>query len=1162
MSGKIGNLRYNHFFGLDDTIPFECSRDKKSLTRLNSDSNAENKPEVEIPLKGFSTLKLWFDSWKALGVWSAISTDPKILDRKKKGDALLLVGPIIGAPTNINEGKTIAIPILLEADRKTKIKISITNNFTNEKVKLVYDLPARAPVVVVLKPLELHTRYNIDIYKGLKSSSMNSFVLSTHFHWDESNIGVLNCEPLTETMSSADFCMDIINRWRVPFNGLTAFVHTNCQPNISGIVNGMKYSSHLIASLQESKLKRLVDEDLRTQLMEILDTLRDYFRNNFAMPSYREVLRNAYNLFIQNIYPIVLVGDSMYNKNSMKQGTEGTAKYDEDENETEDIDNSDLVRLLGLMVARLNQEYYERLQNPNVNVYRAIYYGDFEELTAGNDFGNSDSVLFESSSLGQAPELTKAAESFEKYLADDQAVQELPNSGNYNYFFCHTGMKAIDAVILQWQRNMLPAPAIWTPWVAPNGKASVEQMRTINQKNMPGIAEQFEQSPIDSGVRILILVDEPNGSAADELLKMNTMISREYQEQVLEWQNQRPDRKLCIVCPSSKFGTKTIDIGVDLLPPVISREGLAMDGKDIDQNDAEATETPIDEENKANEDNRDVSSNEVVKPEAPKEASLKVHFVDSIYRSNEYVRKQLLAEIEKKKAKKKVSALAAKTKRAQQKREEEERARQAEIAGEIQSVMESQIPDGYLIVQCRTYKLTVDDSEIHVTLTRTHLLGTVIGDDEQQEAVFKDIQNGMPTYFDFLQLPEWVIRFSPVTDNDTIFVQDEVLLFMRQQGVTKAALDLVEEGKYLPTVRNIYERSRLSELSRPPDLREVDMDAPGVITLFMNDVIDRIWLEAVPPSIQPVVFTLNDAFIRSYCLYKTMGDVSVLSSSASFAKAFQRSLVLGVAFKMAYEMSRMESYENILDSDDLPTIKLKKKLIIEEKLADEALVKEVKRKLREYEEKVAAEAGIILPPEEEEEKKKGSGDNEEPGANVEDAPTRENHLGYESDLEELDKEVKEMEEEERKAEEEESVGEDDDELENVKVDDNFAEEERKLQEQRELALQEIDRKQRTEEVAQENSEESIKKALIARNELAADVLNKTVENVLEIQLVEAVTLLAQLLEEERLQTALAEAKAQKSDSDRANSSTVFMLRMQEERILYRRLYGKRISFLG
>ena len=62
--------------------------------------------------------------------------------------------------------------------------------------------------------------------------------------------------------------------------------------------------------------------------------------------------------------------------------------------------------------------------------------------------------------------------------------------------------------------------------------------------------------------------------------------------------------------------------------------------------------------------------------------------------------------------------------------------------------------------------------------------------------------------------------------------------------------------------------SRLSELSRPPDLREVDITDAASVTLYTKDLAFKLWKYVIPASVKDKAFSLCDDFIFSFCISK------------------------------------------------------------------------------------------------------------------------------------------------------------------------------------------------------------------------------------------------------------------------------------------------------
>lgn len=73
------------------------------------------------------------------------------------------------------------------------------------------------------------------------------------------------------------------------------------------------------------------------------------------------------------------------------------------------------------------------------------------------------------------------------------------------------------------------------------------------------------------------------------------------------------------------------------------------------------------------------------------------------------------------------------------------------------------------------------------------------------------VSNLLPssTVHDYLQLPDWLLKFLP--SSDAVFVQDDVLLLMRQHSPTQKALDSLEDKSLIPSIVDLYGREEASE---------------------------------------------------------------------------------------------------------------------------------------------------------------------------------------------------------------------------------------------------------------------------------------------------------------------------------------------------------------
>lgn len=160
--------------------------------------------------------------------------------------------------------------------------------------------------------------------------------------------------------------------------------------------------------------------------------------------------------------------------------------------------------------------------------------------------------------------------------------------------------------------------------------------------------------------------------------------------------------------------------------------------------------------------------------------------------------------------------------------------------------------------------------------------------------------------------------------NNAIFVQDETLLYVRQFKTSKDIINIIEtDEKLLNNIRTSYERSRLSELSRPEDLREVDMNIPGILPMFFRDLVKQIWEKVIPLELKEHMMSLKDDFVLSYCFSRALSDSNLLSSSNTFAEAYLYALVLSVQLRLALQMSRSDRYSNLISKPDYVTSKLR-----------------------------------------------------------------------------------------------------------------------------------------------------------------------------------------------------------------------------------------------
>lgn len=157
-----------------------------------------------------------------------------------------------------------------------------------------------------------------------------------------------------------------------------------------------------------------------------------------------------------------------------------------------------------------------------------------------------------------------------------------------------------------------------------------------------------------------------------------------------------------------------------------------------------------------------------------------------------------------------------------------------------------------------------------------------------------------------------------------MFVHDEVTLLMRQDKeyfyVLKEIEEIEKPGR--PTmfhnIRELYLSSRLCDLSRPPELREIDTNIVGVKELFLSELLQDIWEKAVPEFVPDTEIQMKakmvpiyDDFVKSFCFSRTMTDENSLENSEVFTMAVLDAMVVAVTIMYALKMhnDKLESYD-------------------------------------------------------------------------------------------------------------------------------------------------------------------------------------------------------------------------------------------------------------
>jgi len=118
-----------------------------------------------------------------------------------------------------------------------------------------------------------------------------------------------------------------------------------------------------------------------------------------------------------------------------------------------------------------------------------------------------------------------------------------------------------------------------------------------------------------------------------------------------------------------------------------------------------------------------------------------------------------------------------------------------------------------------------------------------------------------------------------------------------------------------------YEQSKLSDLARPVELREVDVEAPGIIPLYLKDLCEHIWNNCLTESFRSRMVFISDEVFLSYILDFLQPTRLIFSSSIDFATFMQSVLILSTALYFASEMATNPKFRNIVELPEFTVIK-------------------------------------------------------------------------------------------------------------------------------------------------------------------------------------------------------------------------------------------------
>lgn len=405
--------------------------------------------------------------------------------------------------------------------------------------------------------------------------------------------------------------------------------------------------------------------------------------------------------------------------------------------------------------------------------------------------------------------------------------------------------------------------------------SSVEFIPELTEDTMTDVYNIVDDPGIEFGVRLVIVYPLNNYTNCGEIFFSETDENLvELTNKLKDWAGSTFDRAISLIIPSTQYGTKTI------------------------------TPSFVDESMSEN---------------------FCISFLDSIYKNNESKR---FAKFEEGKAAIIKSRVAGggKSKRAQEKKLEEERQQAEKLQAEVDALVAELGPDGYIIVECRVNYFTPpppNDSNITISTVANKILGSVEGGFAAEQEIYKDIEAVRPSPINYIQPPGWLVKFVPANQAG-VFVHDEVTLLMRQDKeyfyVLKEIEEIEKPGR--PTmfhnIRELYLSSRLCDLSRPPELREIDTNIVGVKELFLSELLQDIWEKAVPEFVPDTEIQMKakmvpiyDDFVKSFCFSRTMTDENSLENSEVFTMAVLDAMVVAVTIMYALKMhnDKLESYD-------------------------------------------------------------------------------------------------------------------------------------------------------------------------------------------------------------------------------------------------------------
>jgi hypothetical protein len=753
LTGKIGGLRYKHVFSGQDALVVDSTREGASLgsASLDLDPRTLRKPS-------YGVLRYVFDTWKATGTW-CVHTQSEQRYKPPGPDAILTVGPIIGAPhvhtshetvvnpsntnTELVERLVLEVPILLESDRDTTIVISVRHALNGSVREFSFDMVGNRPRVCRIEPLEIDSRYNCEIIAGIREYYCQSFVIGTEHSTSDNNVYFVNFTKAPDTVPQADFALDLNRRFNVPFNGISVSVHMNSYPeHLKDVVDELKRLPILKEGLAECLEKTHLTKHFYEVMRKCMEVIREAYRQHFSRPSYAALLKSCFTLLMQthSIFGEVEL-DFKEELGDEEDDEEEDADKEEKEEEEDEPEppKDEVMRLVKLMAMRVHQEYCDQLNTPRKNVFRAQKSNEGEAVELNMNLSPEELKRIEDEDNRKA--LIMEELSMLDFAEEEGTVVKFNDRAD-----------CIKVIFKQWLMNMGPCPPQWTPYITPNRHAIVERAPSVLSKNLPQVLQLFKKKcPIEHGNRLVVIDGNVDGSGPDNALTPGVKIGSKYWMQAKKWlyphpwypQGQtvkftneageekekvvpviRDDRAVAFICPSQKYGTQLHKI-------------------------------------QACKENDGLHAN--------------IYTVDSIYKCNEEDRSQKVLAVEASVIAEQNDPNRPKAKTKQQKKmqkEADERLKERRMK-ELQDIFDSYQPDGYLVMECRTPTMV---SYGHADILNTchgKVVSSMTGfGGPEEEALWVDPKSERPSPYDYINLPEWIVKYFP--SKDGVFAQDEV----------------------------------------------------------------------------------------------------------------------------------------------------------------------------------------------------------------------------------------------------------------------------------------------------------------------------------------------------------------------------------------------------